>query len=374
MQTAPQPADPARSGGPRSETRTWRTWRTWRSGRSRLWLALTVGSLTAFALSGCQSIGYVAHVSAGQLSMWWDRELLDSERVAQLTLEEKHGVDAIQHARVYAERLGLRPSTSYRHVIDRDEETAVRVVVGSPPNRLEPVTWWFPIVGRLAYRGYFDPERAERFAARLAAEGYDTYVRRAMFYSTLGYFDDPIPVAVLRWSEIDLFDVILHELVHGTVFVASDVAYNEALASFIAKQGTLQFLADRPADLAEARRIYADRERYARLIDALAVALEKLYAQDLDEERAREERKQVFARYQQEVYPSMGFETGRYDGFQSVPLSNAFVVAQRTYTGHLPCLEAELQALGGDLEAFIRAHVERPGRRTEPAELCGAET
>ncbi len=302
--------------------------------------------------------------------MWWDRELLSPERIASLSPEEQRGVAAIDQARAYAASLGLRPSTSYRHVIDRDEETSVRVVIGSPPNRLEPVTWWFPIVGRMAYRGYFDPERARRFAQTLSSDGYDTYVRRAMFYSTLGYFDDPIPVAVLRWSETELFDVILHELVHGTIFVASDVDYNEALASFIAEEGTLRFLADRPEARADAERMYADRARYTALIDQLAEALEELYARDLSVERAREERTAVFERFQQEVYPTMGFETDRYDGFQQLELTNAFVVAQRTYSGHLPCLRAELERLDNDLIAFVKAHRESPGRRKEPADLC----
>jgi len=303
--------------------------------------------------------------------MWWDRELLDPERIAQLSDEERQGVETIDRARAYAATLGLRPSTSYRHVIDRDDQTAVRVVIGSLPNHLEAVSWWFPIVGRMTYRGYFDPERANRFAEGLRDEGYDTYVRRASFYSTLGYFDDPIPLGVLRWSEVELFDVILHELVHGTVFVASDSEYNESLASFIAEQGTLRSFAEQPEKLAEAKRMYADRERYTTLIDRLARALEELYAKELTPEQAREQRKAVFERFQTQVYDSMGFETENYAGFRQIELTNAFVVAQRTYSGQLPCLQAELDSMNGDLIAFVRAHREQPGRRTEPAELCG---
>jgi len=329
-----------------------------------------VAVLAASLLGGCSSIGYVAHVSKGQFYMWWDRTPLDPQHVAALTAEEQQGVRAIDAARAYAATLGLEPSTSYRHIIDRDETSAVRVVVGSPVNRLEAVTWWLPVVGRMAYRGYFDPDRAQQYASLLSDQGYDTYVRRAMFYSTLGYFDDPIPRAALRWSEIELFDVILHELVHGTIFVASDVPYNEALASFIAQEGTLRYLADRPELQEEARRMYADRSRYARLIDDLALALEGLYASGLSADEAREAREAIFERFQQEVYPAMGWETDRYAGFTTVALSNAFVVAQRTYSGDLPCMQAELETMNGDLDAFIQAHLKRPGRRTQPAEVC----
>jgi hypothetical protein len=38
--------------------------------------------------------------------------------------------------------------------------------------------------------------------------------------------------------------------------------------------------------------------------------------------------------------------------------------------GLLPCFEAELAALGGDLAAFVRAHREDPGHR---AAACAGE-
>jgi predicted aminopeptidase len=313
---------------------------------------------------GC-SVGYVAHVSLGQMRLLLDRERLTDERIAALSPEERAGLDTLRRARALGESLGLARSTSYRHLVERGPDRAVRVVVAAPPERLEPRTWWFPIVGRIAYRGYFDPERAKSFADGLRAEGLDVYVRPAELYSTLGYFDDPFPRSGLLWSPVDLADTGIHELVHETIFVAGDSAYDEALASFIAERATLELFRDQPALADEALRVFADRQTFANLIDALARELEALYAHTASREDALRERQAVFERYQNDVFPNAPWQTDRFKGVGGIALSNAFVLAQRTYLGDLPCFERELSALGGDLRTFIAAHREKPGRRPD---------
>jgi hypothetical protein len=70
----------------------------------------------------------------------------------------------------------------------------------------------------------------------------------------------------------------------------------------------------------------------------------------------------VFERYRGTEYASLDWETARYSAFREAPLSNAYVVAQRTYLGDLPCFERELAALGGDLRELVARHVREPGR------------
>jgi predicted aminopeptidase len=316
-------------------------------------------------LSACSTASYLVHVSLGQMRTLLDRELLDADRVARLSAEERAGLDTVRAAQAFGATLGLAQSGSYRHVIDRNRETAVRVVTAAPANRLEPVTWWFPVVGRVAYRGYFDGRLADRFADSLAQRGFDTYVRPALMYSTVGYFDDPIPLAVLRWPEIDLIDVTLHELVHETIFVAGDTQYNETLASFISEKATLLYSQDDPEQRDLALRQFADRRRFARMLGDLAGELETLYAGLDSAAAAREQRRAVFARFQQEVFPAAGFETQRYAGFAVAALSNSYVLAVRTYSADMPCFELEFVELGEDLRSFIAAHRASPGRRAD---------
>ncbi len=293
------------------------------------------------------------------------REPLDAERIARLDPAERRGAQAVSAALALGDALGLAPTGSYRSLVDRGGAPIVTVVVGAPADRVEPIRWWFPIVGRVPYRGYFDPESAREFAASLAAKGHDTYVRPALLYSTLGWFDDPVPRALLSLDPLLLEDTIVHERVHETVFLADDVAYNEGLATFVAHRATLREREGNPEELARARRLFDDERRFGAWIERLARELEALYARATSPEQARRERDAIFARFRGPELAAAGFETDRFAGLAAVELSNAFVVAQRTYLGDLPCFERELDALAGDLAAFVARHRDAPGRHLE---------
>jgi predicted aminopeptidase len=288
--------------------------------------------------------------------------------VAALSAPEQSALGTLRRALEFAASLDLARTTSYGALVEAERGT-VHVVVAAPANRLEPVTWWFPISGRVSYRGYFAEARARRFAADLAEDGLDTYVRPAAFYSTLGFFDDPIPRAALAWPEPELVDTILHELVHQTVFVPGDVEYDEALATFVAHHATAAFYASHTEALAAAQASFADERDFARLLESLRAELEAAYAGVEDVDTARARRAPIFARFQGDEFGRVAWRTERYRRFPTLALSNAWVVANRTYLGLLPCFEAELAALGGDLAAFVRAHREDPGHR---AGACAA--
>jgi predicted aminopeptidase len=308
------------------------------------------------------ALAYLAHLGAGQARLLLARQPLTPERVAALTDPEQRALAALRRALELGASLDLARTTSYRALVEADRGT-VHVVVAAPANQLEAVSWWFPISGRVSYRGYFAKERAERFAADLAADGLDTYVRPAPLYSTLGFFDDPIPREALSWPEPELVDTILHELVHQTVFVPGDLEYDEALASFVAHHATAAFYADRPEEAAHAAGAFADELTFARLLDGLRLDLEQAYQGVDDAGAARERRAPIFARYQGEAFARESWRTRRFQAFPELALSNAWLVANRTYVGLLPCFEAELAALGGDLAAFVRAHRDAPGHR-----------
>ena len=62
------------------------------------------------------------------------------------------------------EELGLAGSTNYTCYYDTDGQPVSWNVSASPPHRFAPYQWWFPIVGRVPYKGYFD-EHAAMLAA-----------------------------------------------------------------------------------------------------------------------------------------------------------------------------------------------------------------
>ncbi len=320
-------------------------------------------------MTGCSSVGYLAHLGVGQFHQLWDREDLTADRVARLSPAERDNLEVVAAAKDFAKSLGLAASGSYGQIIERDPNRAVRVIVAAEPDRLEARSWWFPIVGRVSYRGYFDPARAERFADELRRDGYDVYLRPAALYSTLGFFDDPIPTSMLRWKTHQVFDTIVHELVHETIYVANDVAYNEGLATFIAHSATREYFTDEPARMQIIEHEFSDQHRFATLLAALRRDLEELYATEAADWQTR--KREIFSRYQEQVYPEQAWQTDRYAGFLSRPLSNAFIIAHETYLAELDCFASELATLGEDLRALIQRHITSPGRDHFPEGNCG---
>jgi len=337
-----------------------------RRGRRRIRLALLACALWFGSPDDARAdsrLAYLARLGLGQARLLLSREPITPELIASLDPVEQRAIERLRAALAYGESLGLARTTSYRDLVGDRESGLVHVVTAAPANQVEALTWWFPITGRVSYRGYFEKERADAFAAELAAEGYDTYVRPAPLYSTLGWFDDPVPRAVLAWPEHVLVDTFLHELVHQTVFVPGEIAYDEALATFVAHHATLGFFAADPEARARAEAGFADELTFAALLDELRQALERIYAQGPTPERARELRAPVFADFQGAVYATKPWRSQRYARFPELVLSNAWLAAQRAYVGELPCFEAELATLGGDLAGFVRAHREAPGHR-----------
>lgn len=343
-----------------------------RSGRRRCAPAVFAACLLSLSSTACHSARYLLHVGAGQARLLLDRELLTPELEERLSEQERTGVEALRRARAFAERIGLKASSSHRHIVDREgAQPLVTVVTAAPRDRLEPLTWWFPIVGRVSYRGYFDSELAQGFARSLERRGFDTYLRPAVLYSTLGWFDDPVPRELLSSQPFDIADAILHERVHETIFVPGDVSYNEGIAVFIAHEGVLEMLAEDPEERAAAGRAFRDDERFAAFVAELTTELEALYARGLSGDALQEARVRIFDRHATRRFAAVVWETRRYDGVQSAELSNAWVVAHQAYLDDLPCFEAE-RRLHEDLASFVRAHRESPGHRTVD-EACALE-
>ena len=103
-------------------------------------------------------------------------------------------------------------------------------VVATPALSLKPETWCFPVVGCVAYRGYFEEADARRYGQELEAEGMDVAVVGARAYSTLGWFEDPILNTILFDAEYRFAGTLFHELAHERVFVKGDTSFNESYA------------------------------------------------------------------------------------------------------------------------------------------------
>lgn len=169
-------------------------------------------------------------------------ELLADDNVADSV---KIKLRLIQQVRTYAvQELGLNDSDNYTSMYDQQGKPVLWVVTGCKPYALEAKEWDFPVVGTMPYKGFFIEKDAMRTMEELEEEGYDAGVRTVGGWSTLGWFNDPILSNMLDRNTGELANLIIHELVHATIFVKDSVDFNENLASFIAEKGAFMFLED----------------------------------------------------------------------------------------------------------------------------------
>ncbi|HAB07822.1 MAG TPA: hypothetical protein DHV78_04960, partial [Alcanivorax sp.] len=158
-------------------------------------------------------------------------------------------------------------------------------VVAAPPYSLEPRTWCYLLLGCLSYRGYFDRADAEALAEKLDAEGQDTYVGGAIAYSTLGWFADPLTTPMIDRSGPALVELLIHELVHRRLYIRNDTRFNESLATMVAREGTLRYLArhDLQVDLDRWQQRDRARDAFLALVGETREQLGELYASGADE-------------------------------------------------------------------------------------------
>ncbi|MTI33409.1 aminopeptidase [Xanthovirga aplysinae] len=188
----------------------------------------------------------------------------------------------IQEIRKFAiDSLGINDSDNYTTLFDQKNKPILWVVTASEPFALKAKEWWFPFLGSVSYKGYFDREKARKEQSKLVEQGYDTSVGTVSGWSTLGWFKDPILSNMLNNKEGDLANLIIHELTHGTLFVKDQVAFNENLATFIGDKGAESFLTYKYGRNSNAYKEYedakADREKFSTYILSGAQKLDSLY-------------------------------------------------------------------------------------------------
>jgi len=142
-------------------------------------------------------------------------------------------------------QLGINRNSNYTTIFDQKGKPVLWVVTASKPFELEDHEWWFPVLGNVSYKGFFDLKKAQLEEVRLKQLGFDTDIGRVGGWSTLGYFTDPVLSNMLENTDGSLANLLIHELTHGTLYVKNNVKFNENLASFIGDKGAILFLKQR---------------------------------------------------------------------------------------------------------------------------------
>lgn len=330
------------------------------TGSSRA-ASLAVLAVGALLLGGCTTLGYYAQSVRGQLGLLYraepiDRLLADPNTPPPLAGRLQRVGDMLEFA---AGELELPHGGSYRDYVDVGSEALVWTVVATEAFSLEPRQWCFPVIGCTSYRGYFGRGDAQRYAGRLRDEGLDVAVERVPAYSTLGWFDDPLPSTVIDWPEYQLAGLIFHELAHQRLYLAGDSAFNEGYATLVEEEGVERWLA-RHGDPGARRRYRASQARQADFLALLAATrtrLQSLYAGPGGAAEKRAAKAAVLdglrADYRQVRRCWDGY--AGYDEWFDRPLNNAHLAAIATYRDRVPAFERLLHEVQGDLGRFHAA-------------------
>jgi len=276
-----------------------------------------------------------------------------------------------------AESLGLKAGESFTTYTQLDSDTLVLVLSAARADTLVPYTWTYPIVGRVPYKGYFDPGRALREAQTLQRAGLDTYVRPASAFSTLGWFNDPLVSPTLRADSADLAATVIHELLHNTLFVPGHVDFNESFAEFVGYQGAERFFRSRGDSLNAWRTAlrWEDEQRLAAFYADLVRRLDKLYGSGAPKREILSLRADYFRAARDRLAGGLGGELRTIDGrrLSERPLNNAVLLSQRVYASGFGSFDSLLTAQGGDLRALVADVKRKTAGSGDPWEALGVQ-
>jgi predicted aminopeptidase len=332
--------------------------------------------LIATFSGGC----YLLQSAQGQLALMSKREPISRvvER-ASTPPALRAQLEAVTAIRDFAtHQLGLPDNGSYRSYADVGRPYVVWNVVAAPEFSVDPKQWCYPIVGCVAYRGYFSEQRARRFGAGLRRQGLDVAVGGVAAYSTLGHFNDPVLNTMMGWNDVELAAIIFHELTHQLLYVPGDASFNEALATTMEEEGVRRWLRAQGRDTDLAGHL-VQQAHYLKVIDLLTATrtqLRAIYASGLTPELMRERKRAAFTALRASFALLKAGWGGHapFEAWFADDLNNAHVASVATYFTCVPGFERELKAVGGDLTAFyarVRALAKLDQQKRDAA-VCGS--
>jgi predicted aminopeptidase len=329
---------------------------------------LVVSSL----LPGCSPL-YVMRAAYEEGKILWRREpivrFLERSEVESDTKEKLRLVLAV---REYARSvLKLKVGGSYASFSYVDRPELSYILTAAPQTVLEPYTWWFLIVGRIPYKGYFSKEAAEAAAADLQAEGYDTNIRPSAAYSTLGWFDDPLLAHLLKYDKVTLADLVFHELFHNTLYVKGATGFNESVANFVGGRAAIEFFREKVGEgSAEHQLAVQDWQQeleFSAYMEGLAESLNELYARDIAHEEKLRLREDIFKKARDDWQKRVGDRPShRFRRFFKQPLNNAVIIHYLLYLKNLRLFESLYEVEGRNLVRTIDAIREAVSKGGEP--------
>ena len=282
-------------------------------------------------------------------------------------------VQKVEDIRRFAmEELGLKESKNYTRYVELDRDYLAAVVSASAKDSFTRHEWWFPVVGKVPYKGFFAVKDARKERAKLEKKDLDVWVRGVEAFSTLGWFRDPLYSYMKKYSGEVLADLIIHELFHATVYIKNQSQFNEELAQFVGVEGGRIYMerSGSPVLDSDAEALKADRAEYYAFIRGLITELDDLYKSNISREEKLLRKEDIIkgakAAFDQN-YDAL-FQTDNYRGFSELPVNNAYLDLYRLYHEEDNYFKDLYARSGQDLAKFIAAAKTLNPKQVNPRE------
>jgi predicted aminopeptidase len=203
-------------------------------------------AMLGLLLSSCAKLNYIYEQSVGQISLF--AKAKDNKEViknVRLPKENREKIKRIEELKSYFYKYWEKKETRiYSQTTILKSKAVTYLVVASPYEEIKAIENCFPLMGCFPYLGFFNLESAKSFAKEKENDGYVTWVRPVYAYSTLGYFTDTILSSFFHYNDVELTELIFHELFHTIFFVKNEVELNENLANYFSKLMMEQYFSE----------------------------------------------------------------------------------------------------------------------------------
>ena len=314
-------------------------------------------------LSGGCSPGYVLRAAYEQGKILAGRRkipcVMEDPEVAQGTKEK---LSYVVDARRFGHEMGLNPGGSFTSYVEVSRDPLAWVVVASRKDAFKLFTWWFPVVGEVPYKGFFEKEDAEAQVAELQGEGYEGSIRGTEAFSTLGWFNDPVVSTTLKAPPTRIVNTIIQESVHSTVWIKGSVPFNETLANFVGSTAAVEYFthklatcasASQPCDQERQRLLAIQREHafqfeLSEVVELLYDQLDTLYKDEtLSFDQKMTRRQEIF---EQQVAPLRA----RYPTMTLLKaVNNADIIQLKIYLTKLALFRTLFEKQGKEWKRFL---------------------
>jgi predicted aminopeptidase len=189
-------------------------------------------------------------------------------------------------------------------------------------------------------------------------------VRPAAAFSTLGWFADPLLSTTAAEPPVSVVETVLHELLHATLYLPGETAFDESAATFVGHRGAIAFFCAGPgadaARCAEARADWQTTRERGRILGRLATRLRRVYAAGT--RPVRRERLRTWV-----AQAAAADLVARHAGSRRelVPPNNARLLGELVYLDRLDAFD-RLAPTDGDLGPAIAALVDAVRGAPEP--------